>query len=75
MLYVLVNFHLDLKRSRGESMHHRRSRVERFTKIRDEVPIAYYTPAQKDSTLTKTHAGVRHGSSNVSQEFVFRRTL
>ena len=75
MLYVLVNFHLDLKRSRDESMHHRRSRVERVRKIRDEVPIAYYTPAQKDSTPTKTHAGVRHGICNVSQEFVLRRTL
>jgi hypothetical protein len=71
MLYVLVNFHLDLKRSRGESMHRRRSQVERVSKMRDEFPAAYYTPAQNASTFTKTETTVAYGSSHVRRQLVF----
>ena len=75
MLYVLVNFHLDLKRSRGKGMHHRGSREGKVAKVRDKGPTAHHTPAQNGSTLAKSDTGVRYGSSRVSQEFVFRRTL
>jgi hypothetical protein len=74
MLYVLVNFHHELKRSRNESTHCHCARVSNNTKACGSISNGDYAPAQEGQTFKRVSASPPNGSSQPSRGPVLRRT-
>jgi hypothetical protein len=72
MLYVLVNFHHDLKRSRAESTRCRSARVTASTKTRSSIPTVSYAPILGSSTRTRTPVGALDRNSQGGREVALR---
>ena len=76
MLYVLVNFHCELKRGRDGSRDLQPTRVAGRNKTLqfNSIPTVNYSAYPESTALERTFIGARPGVLHVHPEVVLRRT-